>query len=162
MQRVVSATTRPPREGEIEGADHYFVSREKFNEMINGSELLESALVHGRDYYGVPKKEVLDRLERGENLIRDVDIQGVAQLQEVLPEIITIFIKPADLSILRKRLQEERDASKEEIIDRLKTVESEMAMEQFADYAVINKHGELSQAVGRVREIIKSEIERGS
>jgi len=162
LQRVVSATTRPPREGEVEGVDHYFVSREKFNEMLNHSELLESALVHGREYYGVPKKEVLERLEKGENLIRDVDIQGVAQLQEVLPEIVTIFIKPADLSVLRKRLQENRDADDKEILDRLKSVEREMAMEQYANYSVMNKQGELKQAVDMAKEIIETEVKKES
>lgn len=104
----VSATTRHPRPGEKEGVDYFFVSRERFEEMLRNDELLEHAEFVG-NCYGTPKSQVCARLESGVSVILDIEVQGAAQVKRKLPEAVTVFLAPPGLDALERRLRGRRD-----------------------------------------------------
>ena len=116
----VSATTRRPRPGEREGVDYFFVSRERFEEMLRNDELLEHAEFVG-NCYGTPKSQVCTRLESGVSVILDIEVQGAAQVKQKLPEAITVFLAPPGLDALERRLRGRRTESEETIRARLDT-----------------------------------------
>lgn len=97
----VSATTRRPRPGEREGVDYFFVSRERFEEMLRNDELLEHAEFVG-NCYGTPKSQVCARLESGVSVILDIEVQGAAQVKRKLPEAVTVFLAPPGLEALER------------------------------------------------------------
>ena len=127
----VSATTRRPRPGEKEGVDYFFVSRERFEEMIRNDELLEHAEFVG-NCYGTPKSQVCSRLESGGSVILDIEVQGAAQVKQKLPEA------PPGLDALERRLRGRGTESEETIRARLDTARREMALAPNYDYTVIN------------------------
>ncbi len=133
----VSATTRRPRPGEREGVDYFFVSRERFEEMLRNDELLEHAEFVG-NCYGTPKSQVCTRLESGVSVILDIEVQGAAQVKQKLPEAITVFLAPPGLDALERRLRGRRTESEETIRARLDTARREMALAPSHDYTVIN------------------------
>ena len=133
----VSATTRPPRPGEREGVDYFFVSRERFEEMIRNNELLEHAEFVG-NCYGTPKSQVCARLERGVSVILDIEVQGAAQVKQKLPEAVTVFLAPPGLDALERRLRGRGTESEATIRARLETARREMAAAPNYDYTVIN------------------------
>ena len=96
LEFSVSATTRAPRPGEKDGVDYYFVSRDRFNEMIENNELLEHAEFVG-NCYGTPRSQVEARLEKGITVILDIEVQGAAQVKKAMPEAITVFLAPPSL-----------------------------------------------------------------
>ena len=104
----VSMTTRAPREGEVHGREYYFVSRDEFLANIEAGNFLEHATVFD-NLYGTPKDMVISRLDRGYNVILDIDVQGGLQVKKAMPEAILIFILPPSLAELRKRLAESLD-----------------------------------------------------
>ena len=114
----VSMTTREPREGEVDGKDYYFVSREVFLEHIEAGNFLEHATVFD-NLYGTPKDMVLNRLERGRNVILDIDVQGGLQVKKAMPEAVLIFILPPSLAELRRRLEGRGTETAEKIEKRL-------------------------------------------
>jgi guanylate kinase len=87
----VTSTTREPRYNEKHGKDYYFISKEKFIEGINNNEFLEYAIVHKLNYYGLPKKQIIDNLNKGINIVRELDIQGLFNLKKILPKRSNIF-----------------------------------------------------------------------
>ena len=133
----VSATTRSPRPGEREGVDYFFVSRERFDEMLQNDELLEHAEFVG-NCYGTPKSQVCQRLESGVSVILDIEVQGAAQVKQKLPEAVTVFLAPPGLDALEHRLRGRGTESEETIRARLETARREMALAPTYDYTVIN------------------------
>lgn len=150
----VSATTRSPRPGETDGVNYYFLTKEKFEEMIAGNEMLEYASFCG-NYYGTPRKPVEDMLEKGCHVILEIEVQGAMKIKEKCPDAVFIFILPPSLKELRRRL-EKRGTESEEIIEkRLGEAAGEISQAYKYDYAVVN--GELSEAVNDLRSIIRAE-----
>ena len=133
----VSATTRAPRPGEKDGVDYFFVSREKFDEMIAKDELLEHAEFVG-NCYGTPKSQVLQRLDNGISVILDIEVQGASQVKKKLPEAVSVFLAPPSLDDLEHRLRGRGTESEETIRARLETASREMALAPNYDYTVIN------------------------
>ena len=133
----VSATTRPPRPGEREGVDYFFVSRERFEEMIRNNELLEHAEFVG-NRYGTPKSQVCARLERGVSVILDIEVQGAAQVKEAMSDTVTIFLAPPTLEELERRLRSRGTESDEKIRQRLDTARRELLQAKNYDYLVVN------------------------
>jgi guanylate kinase len=132
IQQVVTTTTRAPRPGEVHGRDYYFFSLEEFDAALAEDRFYEHALVHGRRY-GVLKSEIDSKLEAGNNLLLNVDVQGAeafrqsAKSSEILRKsLVTVFIMPASLEQLRERLQGRGTDDEEEIARRLAVAESEM------------------------------------
>ncbi|MFL7840000.1 MAG: guanylate kinase [Candidatus Promineifilaceae bacterium] len=150
---VVTATTRGPRAGEVDGLDYIFVSHDEFASMIEQDELLEYAVVYN-DYKGVPKKQIQDALASGKNVIMRLDVQGAATVRELIPEAITIFlIAPTEEELVR-RLKERKSETAEGINLRVATARKEMDRIDEFDYCIVNADDEQSLAVEQVLNIV--------
>lgn len=149
----VSATTRKPRPGEIDGVDYFFLTIDEFNEILANDLFLEHAKVYG-NYYGTPKKFVEEQLLKGRDVLFDVDSQGAYQIMNKIKHgVISFFILPPSLEELKKRLSSRKQDSKEIIEDRLR--EAEIVMEEAVnyDYRIINDN--FDEACEKIENIIK-------
>jgi len=153
----VSMTTRGPREGEIDGKDYYFVTREVFLEHIEAGNFLEHATVFD-NLYGTPKDMVINRLERGRNVILDIDVQGGLQVKKAMPEAVLIFILPPSLAELRRRLEGRGTETKEKIESRLGQALNEIKLIGEYDYYVVND--DIEEAVALTKSIMAAEAAR--
>lgn len=150
----VSATTRKPRVGEIDGKNYFFIDEKEFLKKINNDEFLEYASVYG-NYYGTPKKIVLNKLENGKDIILEIDIQGALKVKENYPRGVFIFILPPSLEELKNRIEGRGTDSKEAIHRRLKSAYDELNYAFQYDYVVLND--EVDTAVEKIKEIISAE-----
>lgn len=150
----VNVTTRAPREGEREGEDYYFVSREEFARMVRDGELLEHAVVYGQEK-GVPKEPVRRLLAEGNDVIIRTDVQGARWIKKLAPEAVTIFIEPPTIVELEKRMRARGGDSPEQVELRLQTARDEMASASEFDHTVINEALEL--CVAEIEEILERE-----
>jgi len=148
---TVSATTRNPRKGEVNGQEYYFYSKEEFEKGIKKDDFLEYALVHD-NYYGTLKSEVTQRLELGQNVLLEIDVQGGGQVKEIFEDAISIFIKAPSIEELQKRLNGRATDSEEVIQKRLKNSIKELTYEEKYDYTIIN--GEFEKAYQELKKII--------
>ena len=153
----VSMTTREPREGEEHGREYFFVSHEEFIENINRNNFLEYATVFD-NYYGTPKDIVLKKLEKGRNVILDIDVQGGLQVKEAMPEAVLIFLLPPSLAALRSRLENRGTETPDKIEKRLNKALDEIKFIGEYDYMVVNDVRE--DAVSDVRSIMVAEASR--
>ncbi len=153
----VSATTRKPREGEIEGESYFFIEEEDFIKRINNDEFLEYAKVYG-NYYGTPKKEVFKQLEAGNDIILEIDIQGALQVKKNYPRGVFIFILPPSLKELQHRIEGRGTDSKEAILKRMKCAYDELNYAFEYDYVVLND--EVQTAADKIKCIINAEKNR--
>jgi guanylate kinase len=153
LEFSVSATTRRPRPGEREGVDYFYVSRERFDEMIKNDELLEHAAFVG-NCYGTPRSQVEARLEQGITVILDIEVQGAAQVKAKMPEAVTVFLAPPSLEALESRLRGRGTETEETIRRRLETAERELLLAPKYDYTVINNDPD--QAAEEIRAILES------
>lgn len=142
FERVITATTRPPRIGEVHARDYHFLTEEQFDEKLAAGEFLEWAWVHRKYRYGTLKSAVLDRLPHV-NLIANVDVQGVRSFREAAKAIellrekmVTIFVAPDSLDVLRERLQGRGPVSEDELSRRLQSAEFELAERNSYDYVI--------------------------
>lgn len=138
IQLSVSATTRSPRAGEVDGVDYFFVSNAQFDEMIAAGELLEYAVVHQNNKYGTPRKPVEHALSLGKQIILEIDIQGAEQVKRAMPSANLIFIKPPSFEELKNRLIGRGTESEAEIEIRLETAVLELEAAERFDHQVIN------------------------
>jgi guanylate kinase len=150
----VSATTRAPRVGEIDGVDYFFVTNEVFDQMIAKDELLEYAVVHLNNRYGTPRRPVEEALSHGKQIILEIDIQGAEQVKSAMPDANLIFIVPPSLEELKKRLMGRGTETQDEIAIRLKTAETELAGQGSFDHVVVNN--DVSQCAQEVLDLMKS------
>lgn len=150
----VSATTRPKREGEIEGQDYFFISPEEFAKRIKNDEFLEYAHVYAH-MYGTPKSFVVENLQKGYDLILEIDIQGAMTVKEQVPDGVFIFIQPPSMEALTERIHNRGKDSLSSIRTRLSAYEQEMSMVRHYDYVVVND--DLEEAVFQVQAIIIAE-----
>ena len=150
----VSATTRPMREGEVEGINYFFLSKEAFQEKIAAGAFLEWAEVYG-NFYGTPKWVIDAQLAAGGHVLLEIDMQGAIQVKKAYPESVLIFILPPSEEELAKRLSGRGTDSAEVIAKRLACWQQEKEMLKYYDYAVVNDT--VSQAVERVSHIITAE-----
>ena len=154
--RSVSVTTRPPREGEKQGVDYFFVSSTAFREMQAKGELLESAKVFGQDY-GTPKAFVVEYLAKGRDVILAIDVQGARQVQKSLdPKIsrVSIFVLPPSVKVLRERLEGRKTDSPEEIERRIEAAQEEIKEAGSYDGTVVNQN--LDRSVAEIEEVIEN------
>ncbi len=133
----VSCTTRPPRQGEVDGKDYYFVSQETFEQKIAAGELLEYAKVHN-NYYGTLKSTIEQTLRQGQDLIFDIDVQGAAQLSVALAKAKFVFIFPPSHEILKQRLITRGTDTEETIKLRLKNAKLEIQSSNWFDAWIVN------------------------
>ena len=147
----VSATTRAPREGERDGVDYHFITKEKFLEWIKQDEFLEHAEYVG-NYYGTPVTPIKENLAGGKDVIVEIEVQGFLQITKKLPEAVTIFIMPPSMEELERRLRGRGTDSEEKIIGRLETARKEMTYADEYDHIVVND--ELDRAVSELLAIM--------
>lgn len=153
----VSMTTRAPRPGEVDGKHYYFASREEFLENIEKDNFLEYATVFD-NMYGTPKDAVLKRLDRGHNVILEIDVQGGLLVKKAMPEAILVFILPPSNEVLRQRLEGRGTDSPEVIEKRLAGALNEIKLLGEYDYYVVND--DLATAIDEVKGIIRAEGQR--
>lgn len=153
----VSATTRDPRPGEIEGVNYYFLEKEKFKSMIGEGEFLEHAEVYG-NYYGTPKAKVMEKLNSGEDVLLEIDIQGALKVKEIYPNGVFIFILPPSMEELKSRLEGRGTETKEAMLRRMESAYHEIDYVFKYDYAVLND--EVDLAVKTIESIIEAEKAR--
>ena len=134
----VSATTRPPRPGEVHGRHYWFVDDAEFDRMVAGEELLEWAVVHGRDRYGTPRRPVEQVLAGGRPALLEIDIQGARQVRRTMAEALFVFLKPPSWEELVNRLVGRGTETEEERARRLETAVEELAAEPEFDVTVVN------------------------
>lgn len=150
----VSATTRKPRPGEEDGRHYFFLETEAFRRLIDEDGLLEYASYCG-NYYGTPRKAVLDRLERGDNVILEIEVQGARNVRRMYPEAVLVFILPPSLEELRRRLTDRRTEDAETVRRRMETTLRELPFAYECDYVVVNDR--VANAVEALRAILKAQ-----
>ncbi len=123
----ISATTRKPREGEVEGLNYYFKSKEEFKEMIAEGEFLEYAQIYD-NYYGTPKKAIFDELDKGNDVILEIEMQGAMQIKRAYPEAVFIFILPPSLKELKNRIVGRGTETEEQIEKRFGSAYNEIKL----------------------------------
>ncbi|MGN1131333.1 MAG: guanylate kinase [Ruminococcus sp.] len=153
----VSATTREPRPGEVDGREYHFLTREKFLEMIEKDEFLEYAQ-YADNYYGTPKKAVEDMLNEGYNVFLEIEVQGGVQIMEKCPDCLSIFIVPPSLEVLEQRLRGRGTETEEVIEKRMKAALDEQ--EYIPKYQFVVKNDLVEDAVQEVINIVKTEKEK--
>lgn len=156
---VVTATTRPARDGEVHGRDYFFISHDEFANMIEEDELLEYAIVYN-DYKGVPKQQIRDALASGRDVIMRVDVQGAATIRKLVPNAIFIFLTAESEQALVNRLRERKSETAEGLNLRIATARQEMKRVGEFDYCVVNAEGRQELAVATIFSIIKAEHHR--
>ena len=159
LHTVITTTTRSMRPGESNGNPYYFVSKSKFEKMIENDELLEWAKVYDY-YYGVPREEVNKALYKSETVIIKVDVQGARTIKNLIQDAVFIFLLPSTPAELSRRLQRRGSMSEEQFGLRLRTVAEELNYISLFDYAVINADNKLDQTISAINSIITSEKSR--
>jgi guanylate kinase len=155
LELSVSATTREPREGEIEGRDYHFLTAEEFDGRIEREDFLEFATYSG-NRYGTLRSEVRKRLDAGHSVVLEIEVQGARQVRAAMRESIQVFIAPPDPAVLRERL-ESRGADSAEAIDaRLEVAEQELAAQGEFAHCVVN--ADLRQAADELEQIVRAEL----
>ena len=153
---VVTATSRPKRNGEVHGRDYIFVSEEEFARMIDAGEFLEHALVYGQ-YKGIPKAQVREALDSGLDVIMRVDVQGAETVRKLVPEAVFIFLMPESDEELEARLNARSSESPEHLRKRLATAREEMKQIDWFDYVLVNRHNQLRTTIEQLLAIITAE-----
>ena len=153
----ISATTRAPREGEVDGREYFFKTREEFEQMIEHDELVEYAQYVG-NYYGTPKEYVFSNLKAGKDVLLEIEIQGALKIKEQFPQTLLLFVTPPSAQILKDRLTGRGTETEDVINSRLARAVEEADGCEVYDYLVIND--ELDAAVENVHRIIRGERQR--
>ena len=151
----VSTTTRNPREGEIEGKDYFFVTKDEFKKKIDDGEFLEYN-IYNDNYYGTSKQVILDMINVGVNVLLEIDVNGAYNIKKIFPEALLIYIAPPSIEVLRQRLIDRGTEEMSVIENRLKIAEEELKRVDFYDYVVIND--DLDTAVTEVKDCILKKI----
>ncbi len=147
----VSATTRGPREGEVDGKDYFFISRQEFERRVKNNEFLEHAEFAG-NCYGTPRAYVEKLLDSGMNVVLEIDVQGALQVMKSMPECVSVFILPPSFEELEHRLRGRGTETEEKVRERLGTAKRELPYAPQYDYQIVNG-GEIEAAYQSLREV---------
>ncbi|MFD1705829.1 guanylate kinase [Siminovitchia sediminis] len=150
----ISMTTRKPREGEVDGVDYFFKTREEFEDLIKKGKLLEYAEYVG-NYYGTPVDYVKETLESGKDVFLEIEVQGAKQVREKFPEGLFIFLMPPSLEELKNRITGRGTESVELIHDRMEAARKEIELTSMYDYIVVND--DVERAVDKIYAIVQAE-----
>lgn len=156
---VITATSRPPRDYEVDGQDYFFYSKEKFEEMIEKDQFLEYAWVYSA-YKGVPKSQVREALESGEDVVMRLDVQGAETVHNLCPDAVLIFLTAKSKEEWLQRLRDRRSESEDEIKLRVETAKKEYETLDIFDYIVVNEAGKLDKTLDVIESIITAEHHR--
>jgi guanylate kinase len=157
LELSVSATTRAPREAELEGRDYHFLSRDEFAGRADANDFLEHAAYSG-NRYGTLRSEVERRLAAGSSVVLEIEVQGARQVRAAMPEAVLVFIAPPSPDALRTRLEGRGTDEAEAISERLRTAELELDAQQEFKYVVVND--ELDRAADELERIVRGELHR--
>ena len=158
MAFSVSATTRGPREGEIDGKHYFFISKQEFENRIANNDFLEYAQFAG-NCYGTPKSYVMSLLEQGKNVLLEIEVQGAMQVMERMPECVSIFVLPPSFDELERRLRGRGTETEDKIVKRLETARGELAYADKYQYQIING-GDLEAAYQELRSVYLKETQQ--
>lgn len=147
----VSATTRGPREGEVDGKDYFFISRQEFERRVKNNEFLEHAEFAG-NCYGTPRAYVEKLLDSGMNVVLEIDVQGALQVMKSMPECVSVFILPPSFEELKHRLRGRGTETEEKVRERLETAKRELPYAPQYDYQIVNG-GDIEAAYQSLREV---------
>lgn len=139
----ISATTRDPRPGEVDGREYFFITKDEFEDRIKNGQLLEYAK-YVDNYYGTPKDWVLAQMDQGKNVILEIELQGAFQVRDQIPEAVLIFIMPPDMEELERRLRGRGSETEEQIKKRLLRAMEEIEYVDQYDYVIVNEEVEKS------------------
>lgn len=153
----VSFTTRVPRNGEVDGREYFFVTREKFEQMVAAHEFLEWAPVHGK-LYGTSRNQVLGEISAGRDIVLEVDVQGAASIRDLVPDSVSVFILPPSFEVLRQRLLDRGTDSPEELDLRLRNAPTELKDYAAFQYLIIND--DVERAADQLSAIVHAERAR--
>jgi guanylate kinase len=157
LELSVSATTRAPREGEVEGRDYHFLNRQGFDRRARRGDFLEHATYSG-NRYGTLRSEVERRLAAGVSVVLEIEVQGARQVRAAMPESVQVFIAPPDPAALRKRLEGRGTDSGIAIDERLRTAELELAAREEFEHVVVND--EVERAAAELERIVREALDR--
>jgi guanylate kinase len=155
LELSISATTREPREGEVDGRDYHFLTPEEFSRRIDEEDFLEFATYSG-NRYGTLRSEVSRRLNEAQSVVLEIEVQGARQVRAAMRESVQVFIAPPDPTSLRERLESRGTDSREAIDARLEVAEQEMAAQDEFAHVVVND--DLQRAAGELEEIVRAEL----
>lgn len=156
----LSCTTRKPRPREQDGQVYNFISKEDFKRKIETGEFLEWAVVHHDNYYGTLKRPILDALNFGKIVIREVDMQGVESIRKILPQdqVTAIFLTAPSWEKLKNRILKRSKISDEELKQREESFKREMEFSRKCDFVVMSEEGEIDEFCKKVEDIIEKEM----
>ena len=157
----ISATTRGPREGEENGREYFFKTREEFEKMIAKDELIEYAM-YVNNYYGTPKAYVQEQLAEGKDVILEIEVQGALKVKEKFPDTPLIFITPPTAGELKRRLTDRGTESPEVVEERMETAAKESRFMESYDYIILNERDRLEECVEAVHGVILAEHEKST
>lgn len=155
LELSISATTRQPREGEVDGRDYHFLAPEQFDERIEAEDFLEFATYSG-NRYGTLRSEVRNRLDQGHSVVLEIEVQGARQVRAAMRESVQVFIAPPDPVSLRHRLESRGTDSLEAIDSRLEVAQQELAAQDEFPHRVVND--DLERAAGELEGIVRAEL----
>ncbi|MCX7832505.1 MAG: guanylate kinase [Actinobacteria bacterium] len=150
----ISATSRKPRAGEVDGKDYFFLTRSEFERKVKENYFIEWAEVHG-NLYGTPKDFVNENLQNGRSVILEIDVQGALKVKETFEDAVLIFIEPPDFEELERRLKSRSTDDEETINLRLQNAIYEMALAKYYNYRIVNK--DLKKTIEEIIKIIREE-----
>ncbi len=149
----VSATTRLARPGEVDGVNYHFMTKEQFESLIQSGGMLEYAC-YCDNYYGTPKKAVYDQIEKGNNVILEIEVQGAMQIKKACPEAVLVFVLPPSIEVLEKRLRGRGTEDEGTVLKRMETARKEIEIAPEYDFVIIND--DLDEAVDDLANVIKA------
>jgi len=155
LELSISATTRPPRAGEVDGREYHFLSPEEFRRRIEAGDFLEHASYSG-NHYGTLREEVEHRLAEGRSVVLEIEVQGARQVRDAMPEAVLIFVTPPDEAVLRERLEGRGTDSPEAIVQRLRTAEIELGARSEFPHVIVND--EVQKSASELEKLVWKEL----
>lgn len=152
----VSATTRLPRPGEVNGVNYHFITKEDFTSRIERGDMLEYTEYCG-NFYGTPRKEAIEVLESGKNLILEIEVDGAHQIKKKYPDAVLIMLLPPSFKAQEQRLRGRGTETEDKILARLERTKEELADVSSYDYIVYNYDGKDTEAAQQIRSIVEAE-----
>ena len=155
----ISATTRPPREGEVHGVHYYYITKEEFEQRIRDGKMLEFT-TYSQNYYGTPEKEVLEAMENGKDVILEIEVDGAMQIKRKIKDSVLIMLTPPDSQVLESRLRGRGTETEDVIKWRLERAKEEIKLLTEYDYSVVNNDGLAGECAELIYKIINAEHQK--
>ncbi len=149
----VSATTREPRPGEVDGVNYHFITKDQFKSMVDSEDMLEYAL-YGDNFYGTPKSMVENHLNEGRDVVLEIEVQGAVQIKKKLPQAVMVFVMPPSYQVLKDRLTGRGTETTQQIEKRLSAAKEEISKAGIYDYVIVND--QLQPAIEQIETVLSA------